>query len=216
MKKDNLKNLMRSFVNAKKKVKDVALDIFNELGLDNISNLKTLDACKNKVKNVLNEVRSDYIPEIAVQHSENISSEYSLFLNRVKDVFVADKKGSTKFTPYQCYMMSRNDYSNLSKEKAPTNKYKEAGASLKSHIKPVRDKMRELVDNTNRELKAELVELLKTQNGIVSKEKPKTKAGEIKKAKDGLDNARKSFEYLGDLEMLEWLNTAPNKDYRPV
>ena len=215
MKKDNFKNLMRSFVNAKKRVKDVAQDIFNELGLDNITNLKTLDACKNKVKNVLTEVRDVYIPEIAVQHSENISSDYALVLTKVKDVFVEDKKGSTKFSPYQCYMMTRNDFSNLSKPKAPTNKYKEAGTSLKAHIKPVRDKMRSLVDNTNRELKAELVELLKTQNGIVNKEQPKTKAKEIKKAKGGLDTARKSFEYLGELEMLEWLNTAPNKDYRP-
>ena len=41
--------------------------------------------------------------------------------------------------------------------------------------------MRELVDNTNRELKAELVELLKTQNGVVAKDQPKTKAKEIKK-----------------------------------
>jgi hypothetical protein len=215
MKKDNLKNLMRSFVNAKKRVKDVALDIFNELGLDNITNLKTLDSCKNKVKNVLTEIRDVYIPEIAVQHSENISSEYGLLLNQVKDVFVEDKKGSTKFTPYQCYMMTRNDYSNLSKPNAPTNKYKDAGTSLKAHIKPVRDKMRQLVDNTNRELKAELVELLKAQNGIVSKDQPKTKAKEIKKAKGGLDTARKSFEFLGELEMLEWLNTAPNKEYIP-
>tara|TARA_R100000479_G_C6299974_1_gene169859 strand:- start:85 stop:708 length:624 start_codon:yes stop_codon:yes gene_type:complete len=206
---------MRSFVNAKKRVKDVAKDIFSELGLDNITNLKTLDACKDKVKNVLTEVRDVYIPEIAAQHGENIASEYALVLTKVKDVFVEDKKGSTKFTPYQCYMMSRNDFSNLRKPKAPTNKYKESGTSLHAHIKPVRDKMRELVDNTNRELKAELVELLKTQNGVVAKDQPKTKAKEIKKAKGGLDAARKSFEYLGELEMLEWLNTAPKKEYRP-
>jgi hypothetical protein len=105
-----------------------------------------------------------------------------------------------ELTPMMAYAFSDSVYSVLGKENAKTNPFGVRGESMKSFIKPLRDKVQSKVRKPYQRFATKLVNIVATNNGI---ETPKD--SDLDKAISGVKTLYGHFEKLGDTKAQEIL-----------
>tara|TARA_R110001599_G_scaffold321406_1_gene531966 strand:- start:234 stop:929 length:696 start_codon:yes stop_codon:yes gene_type:complete len=201
-----------NFHSATSSIREIAEWFIDTLGLDSVTNLKTVDSVKKLIDDTMAPNRpSCELGFINSYADKNTDKTVDLFLS--KDTYVLCDEHN-KATPTlslsvkDMWKMNKSVYSNLDKPKAPTNKYGVAGESLKAHIKEPRATALNDVKVTFNRLKKAMRSIVKANCNI------KTDTSNValtSKANNQVGSLYNLFESLKDDKAIVALKSLPKK-----
>ena len=195
-----------NFHSATSSIREIAEWFINTLGLDGVTNLKTVDSVKKLIDDTMAPNRSSCeLGFINSYADKNTDKTVNLFLS--KDTYVlCDEHNKAKptlsLTVKDMWKMNKSVYSNLDKPKAPTNKYGVAGVSLKAHIKEPRGAALNDVKVTFNRLKGAMKSIVKADNSDVAL---------TSKANNQVGSLYNLFDALKDDKAIVALKSLPKK-----